>query len=205
MKKSTIIKGLSIFIILFVVINYLTINIVPAEQLELSESKTTGKINNIVVLLKFADDEDAYNNKYDEIKEVFNKNNGNSLKHYIKTMSNNKLTVDSTFYPLDDNGNVYAYEVNNNASYYEKISEDNPYGYSDFDGSERERELLIEALTKVKNQIPKDLNIDHDNDGVVDSIVFIQPKKTNWGEILWSHKDEFVDEDLEINGKKLGY
>lgn len=44
MKKSTIIKGLSIFIILFVVINYLTINIVPAEQLELSESKTTGKI-----------------------------------------------------------------------------------------------------------------------------------------------------------------
>lgn len=205
MKKSTRIKGLSIFIILFVVINYLTINIVPAEQLELSESKTTGKINNIVVFLKFADDEDAYNNKYDEIKEVFNKNNGNSLKHYIKTMSNNKLTVDSTFYPLDDNGNVYAYEVNNNASYYEKISEDNPYGYSDFDGSERERELLIEALTKVKNQIPKDLNIDHDNDGVVDSIVFIQPRKTNWGEILWSHKDEFVDEDLEINRKKLGY
>ena len=102
MKKSTIIKGLSIFIILFVVINYLTINIVPAEQLELSESKTTGKINNIVVFLKFADDEDAYNNKYDEIKEVFNKKNGNSLKHYIKTMSNNKLTVDSTFYPLDD-------------------------------------------------------------------------------------------------------
>mgnify|MGYP007107925324 FL=1 len=63
MKKSTIIKGLSIFIILFVVINYLTINIVPAEQLELSESKTTGKINNIVVLLKFADDEDAYNKR----------------------------------------------------------------------------------------------------------------------------------------------
>ena len=205
MKKSTIIKGLSIFIILFVVINYLTINIVPAEQLEPSESKTTGKINNIVVFLKFADDEDAYNNKYDEIKEVFNKKNGNSLKHYIKTMSNNKLTVDSTFYPLDDNGNVYPCEVNNNASYYEKLSEDNPYGYSDFDGSERERELLIEALTKVKNQIPKDLNIDHDNDGVVDSIVFIQPRKTNWGEILWSHKDEFVDEDLEINGKKLGY
>ena len=52
MKKSTRIKGLSIFIILFVVINYLTINIVPAEQLELSESKTTGKINNIVVFLK---------------------------------------------------------------------------------------------------------------------------------------------------------
>ncbi len=65
MKKSTIIKGLSIFIILFVVINYLTINIVPAEQLEPSESKTTGKINNIVVFLMFADDEDGYNNKYD--------------------------------------------------------------------------------------------------------------------------------------------
>ena len=140
MKKSTIIKGLSIFIILFVVINYLTINIVPAEQLELSESKTTGKINNIVVFLKFADDEDLYNNKYDEIKNVFNNKDGNSLKHYIKTMSNNKLTVNSTFYPLDDNGDVYPCEVNNSASYYEKLSEDNPYGYSDFDGSERERE-----------------------------------------------------------------
>jgi len=205
MKKITIIKLAYVFIILFVLINYLTINIVPAEQLQVNESKTTGKINNIVVFLKFADDEDVYNNKYDEIKAVFNNKDGNSLKHYIKTMSNNKLNIDSIFYPLDDNGNVYPCEVNNSASYYEKLSEYNPYGYSEFDGSERERDLLIEALTKIKNQIPDDLNIDHDNDGVVDSIVFIQPKKTNWGEILWSHKDEFVDEDLEINGKKLGY
>lgn len=205
MKKITIIKLAYVFIILFVLINYLTINIVPAEQLQINESKTTGKINNIVVFLKFADDEDVYNNKYDEIKAVFNNKDGNSLKHYIKIMSNNKLNIDSIFYPLDDNGNVYPCEVNNSASYYEKLSEYNPYGYSEFDGSERERDLLIEALTKIKNQIPDDLNIDHDNDGVVDSIVFIQPKKTNWGEILWSHKDEFVDEDLEINGKKLGY
>lgn len=201
MKKSTLIKILSILTILSILIVYT----VSAEEVVLSsESKTTGNINNIVVFLKFAGQKNVYNDKYEDIKKLFNNKSGNSLKHYLKTMSYNKLIVNSTFYPLNEDGNIYCCEVSDSVSYYEKLSEVNKNGYSDFDRNYREKNLLIEVLNKIKNQIPNDLNIDHDNDGIVDSIVFIEPEKRNWGEILWPHEDEFGDESLKINGKRLG-
>ena len=203
MKKSLVVKVLAICIILFM--SNITIIKAAAEvMLSNNEIKTIGKINNIVVFLKFAGEEDVYNNKYKDIKNLFNNEARSSLKHYLNTMSYNKLTVNSVFYPLDENGNICACEVNNDVSYYEKFSEYNPNGYSDYERSNRERDLLIEALAKIENQIPEDLNIDHDNDGVVDSIVFVQPKKSGWGEILWPHEDDFENESFTINGKKLG-
>lgn len=164
----------------------------------------TGLMNNLVIYIRFADQEEfpATQSTY---SSMFNGENVNSLKCYFKEVSYNQLSINSTFYPLNDGCHIISYQAPRNRNYYcpyDSIS--NPSGYKENERRQREQTLLAEAIEFVKAQIPNNLNIDYDNDGNIDNVCFIIKGGTSlWNSLLWPHRWSFTIGDTRINGKKL--
>lgn len=121
-------------------------------------TKNIGKLNNIVIFIKFSDQDEITRN-FSTYDRQFNAQNQASLSNYYKETSYNQLDVNTTFYPKAQGDKVLSYTDSHPRSYYENVSQ-NQRG-------PREQSLLKNAVNDVKNQIPKDLNVDSDNDGKV--------------------------------------
>ncbi|MDR3235577.1 MAG: M6 family metalloprotease domain-containing protein [Prevotellaceae bacterium] len=169
--------------------------------------RNRGQRNNIVVMIRFSDDADYANQ--DEMKRLFNDDSTSniSLKSYYKEVSYNLLTVDSHIYPVhhDSLYPYYSYQDSLPRAYYQRQQgEDDQYGYTnDAQRTEREFTLLQHAVDAVKDQIPADLNVDMDDDGSVDNIVFVlKGSPVGWSDILWPHAWRFYSNyTTTINGK----
>jgi len=168
------------------------------------DAPTTGAINNIVIYIRFSGETEfgQSNSVYDG---WFN-NNTNSQKNYFLEASYNQLTVNTTFYPAPSGGNVVSWQDSNPRSYYQPYNAvTNPNGYQN-DTQMRTRlfTLLQNATNGVSSQIPSGLNIDADNDGNVDNVVYIARGATDgWSDLLWPHRWSIWDRNVYINSKRV--
>ena len=168
-------------------------------------TKNTGTLNNIVIFLRFSDDTE-FNTAINVYEQMFNDvdENANSMKHYYKEVSYEKLSVNSTFYPEPQNGIVCSYQDNYPRNYYRVFSPSNPQGYSEAQKQTRLQTLLRNAVLAVRDQIPTDLDVDFDNDGNVDNICFIVKGDVEaWADLLWPQMNNFDNSFyVSINGKR---
>ncbi len=168
----------------------------------------TGRINNVVIFIRFSDEEE-FTAAPAVYSDMFNNSNAgvNSLYNYFREVSYGTLEVSSTFYPVSPGPTVLSYQDTEPRAYYMPYSTTNTLGYSDAQRSARERALLVRAVGAVAPQIPADLGIDADYDGYVDNVCFIvKGSPTAWSTLLWPHMSSMGSSGPLLAGKKVaGY
>jgi len=166
--------------------------------------RSTGDYNNIVVYIQFSDQaSEQWTLTKAETESRFNGTGIVSIKDFYKEVSNNQLNINTTFYPQSSNVYPISYTDSHPRSYYQK---DTPDGYAtDPNGSTlREHDLLKNAINYVSSQVPSSLNIDGNNDGLVDNVVFVIKGYTEgWAELLWPHRWSLFSHDVYIGSKKV--
>ncbi|HNQ43377.1 MAG TPA: M6 family metalloprotease domain-containing protein, partial [Candidatus Cloacimonadota bacterium] len=168
------------------------------------DAPTTGTINNIVVYIRFSD-ESEFGQPISTYEGWFN-SNASSQKNYFLEASFNKLTVNTTFYPAASGGNVVSWQSGNPRSYYQPYdATTNPNGYNgDTQRRDREFTLLQNAIAGVEASVPAGLNLDSDNDGRVDNVVFIISGSSGaWSSLLWPHRWAIYDRFVYLRGKRV--
>lgn len=156
---------------------------------------TKGTVINLMVFIRFADDPELLET-YSDYETQFNGEDADtpSLLNYYREVSLGALDVKTVFAPPPDDGWVTAYTDPNSRSIYRTYdSATNPLGYTTDDEARiREHTMLANALAAVEAQIPEDVDIDADDDGFVDNVIFmVQGWPDAWSDLLWPHKWEF--------------
>ena len=149
-------------------------------------NKPTEHIANVVYFVDFKDSNSNFmDGKVDKVKDMFDGNKATSLSNYIKTISYNQMNVHN-YFPQEKNGQITPYRLPNNRRYY---------------NNSNETELISTVLNNVS--VDKNYNIDMNNDGYVDNVIFIfGAKKGEDGDVLWAHKANH-NGATEVNGKKV--
>ncbi len=166
---------------------------------------TIGEINNLVIFIRFADQEE-FTEPFSIYENMFNAPGQNSMYQYYAEVSDEQLEIFSHSYPLPNGNQIISYQSPNPRGYYlvyHPVS--NPIGYqTDQQRTQREHELLQAAVQCVESQIPPDLDIDNDDDGLVDNIVFIIQGGTGaWADLLWPHMWVLYSIDVYIHGVQV--
>jgi M6 family metalloprotease-like protein len=163
-----------------------------------------GLINSLVIFIRFSD-ETEFPLTVEGVDGMFNSTQSgtNSLRNYFTEASYGLFTISSTYYPPPASGTVVSFKDTNPRAYYQPYSTSNPTGYNGQLGQlSREMDLLSKATDTIKDEVPKDLNIDVNNDGYVDSVVFVvRGSVDGWAELLWPHMSTLVLMSKDINGK----
>lgn len=176
------------------------------------QSKEAKVMNNIVIFIRFADDNPA-----DEPIEYYqNIYNGASMsvQDYYTSVSYGKFSISTTFYPTSSNNLVVWYQDSNNRNYYRPYNATtNPIGYDpDEEGysnpksqTYREHTLLKNAVEAVAGSIPGSIDLDINGDGYVDVVSFIiAGTNDSWNDLLWPHQWSLWSKSAFINGKQVG-
>ncbi|MBR6775945.1 MAG: T9SS type A sorting domain-containing protein [Bacteroidales bacterium] len=163
-----------------------------------------GVYNNIVVFIKFKGDADMTTSA-STVESMFNANGyyDISMNNYFKKATYNQLSMVSHYYPLPEGDKVIAYEDIYPRNYYQPYNPvTNPDGYTD--QAEREFPLLKRAIEFIADQIPDTLDIDRNNDGYVDNVIFVVKGNVgDWAELLWPHMWSMYGEEAYIHGKRV--
>jgi M6 family metalloprotease-like protein len=179
----------------------------PANPWGILNTPTTGTINNLIIFIRFSD-EAEFTDSVSYYDSLFNASasGDNSVLNYFLEVSYNQLTVSSTYYPTPSEGIVVSYQDSQPRAYYQPYnSVTNPTGYSgDTERTTREHTLLANAVSAISSQVPTSLNIDGDNDGYVDNVIFIvSGSPTGWNSLLWPHMWSLYSQTAYINGKRV--
>lgn len=165
-----------------------------------------GTMTNILIFVRFAD-QPEFDSPLSVYKAKFEGSTAASLslKTYYESISYNQFHCAAAYFPAPNGETVISYKDIHVRDYYRKkeVSPDSGYATAD-DGNLRMAKLHDRAINAIKSQIPTTLNIDSDNDGNVDNIVFVmRGSPEGWGEVLWPVQGNFAFEE-QINGKKIG-
>ncbi len=163
----------------------------------------TGTMENIVIFIRFSD-EAEFGEAISGYDEDFNSTTpgDSSMKAYFDEVSYNQLTINSTFYPTPGT-NVVSYQDAQPRAYYQPYNAaTNITGYSTSgERTTREHTLLKNAVDAVSSQVPVGLDVDGDNDGRVDNVVFIvKGFPDGWSDLLWPHRWALYSQTASING-----
>ena len=170
-----------------------------------------GELNNLVIYIRFSD-ETEFPPKGEIFYNYFNEDNPgrSSMYAYFKALSNEKTFIFSTFYPDGCSGEVIvSYQDIHPRSYFQPYNATtNPNGYQGGDnGSERtqrEHQLLKRAVEAVADQIPEELDLDFNGDGLVDNICFVVKGAPGaWASLLWPHRWALYTESVYIHGQRV--
>ena len=167
-----------------------------------------GHINNLVVFIRFADD-DPFVNEFSSVQNMFNDSTPgtSSMYNYFKAATYNQLAITSTFYPPQSGTTILSYQDEYNRSYFEPLSSSNPDGYDeddDYERTYREHALLARAVQAIADMVPADLDIDYNDDGYVDNVVFVvRGDVGDWNALLWPHRWSLYNENAYINGLRV--
>ncbi|MBO4645376.1 MAG: M6 family metalloprotease domain-containing protein [Bacteroidales bacterium] len=164
-----------------------------------------GRMNNLVVFIRFADD-GQFTNNFNTVEAMFNDSTGTrqSMYSYFKSVTYNQLEIHSTFYPIQTGDVILSYQDSYSRNYFQPQSAANPNGYPDGDQGVREHALLKRAINAIASQVPADLDIDYDNDGYVDNVVFVVKGDVgDWNDLLWPHRWSLYGENVILNGKRV--
>ena len=171
-----------------------------------SKGPNTGTVNNLVVYIKFSDQTEfsdprsVYDAKFNAVGD-----DQFSLRNYFHQVSYDQLDYVSHHFPTcEPNVNLSYTDSHPRAYFLPYNSVTNPTGYRDFQRTDREHQLLADALNSIASQVPSTLNIDADNDGYVDNVCFvIRGPHSAWAELLWAHRWVLYTQDVFINGKMV--
>ena len=165
-----------------------------------------GIYNNLVVFIRFAGDT-YHNTPFSDVDSMFNACNYESvsLRNYYHHTSYNQLDLRSFFYPEPDGQTVLSYEDINPKQYYQPYDPtSNPIGYQDYERAEREFSLLERAINYVEGMVPDTLDLDYNEDGMVDNVVFVIKGETGeWNSLLWPHRWTIYDRYVPLNGLRV--
>ncbi len=163
-----------------------------------------GVYNNIVVFIKFKGDADMTTSA-STMESMFNANGyyDISMNNYFKKATYNQLSMVSHYYPMPEGDKIIAYEDIYPRNYYQPYNPTtNPEGYTN--QAEREFPLLKRAIESIADQIPDTLDIDRNNDGYVDNVIFVVKGNVgDWAELLWPHMWSMYGEEAYIHGKRV--
>jgi M6 family metalloprotease-like protein len=164
-------------------------------------------INNIVIFIRFSDEaEFTGNDKISKYDSIFNSTTAVSLYNYYQEASYKKLALTTTFYPKTTDL-VLSYQDSHPRSYYkpyDSATAKDGYPSTGSERTNREMQLLNDAVNFVKSEIPTDLNIDMNNDGYVDNVCFIVSGTTTaWNTLLWPHRWTLSTKQVTINNKRV--
>lgn len=181
------------------------------QKSKLKSVSDTIRINNIVLFIRFSDDDKyttdttVYHNLYNNETEAYN-----SMYNYYQEVSYGKAFIKSYLYPNSTNNNIISYQDTVSRGFFQPYSEvDNPQGYdpdSDDESRNREFDLLERALNYLNANItiPESLDLDYDNDSLVDNISFIiKGDSEGWSDLLWPHNWALYDRIIKINGYRV--
>lgn len=166
---------------------------------------TIGDLNNVVVFIRFADQEE-FTEPFSQYENMFNAADQSSMYQYFAEVSDEQLDITSHFYPLPNGNSIVSYQSPNPRGYYLVYNAvTNPIGYqNDQQRRQREHELLQAAIQYVEPQIPPDLDLDNDDDGLVDNVCFIIKGATGaWADLLWPHMWVLYSIDVFIHGVQV--
>lgn len=165
-----------------------------------------GVFSNLTVFIRFKNDTEIQT-PASTVNAMFNGNNDEdeSMRKFYKQFSYNQIHINSYFYPEFNGDIVMSYEDIYTRNYYRPYNAStNPIGYLPEERAEREFDLLQRAIEYVTPMIPEDLNIDCNNDGVVDNMVFVVKGNVgDWSDLLWPHQWWFYERDIFIHGIKV--
>ncbi|MEZ5195149.1 MAG: M6 family metalloprotease domain-containing protein [Bacteroidales bacterium] len=167
--------------------------------------KNEGTLNNLVVYIRFSDQNEFPEDTMQYYNMFNNTNFGyNSMQNYFETVSYNKISIPYWFYPQPSDSYVLSYQDTYPRSYfmpYDPVT--NPNGYQSGQSGEREHALLKRACLFIEDEVPEILNLDKNNDGYIDNMVFIiRGATTAWATLLWPHRWALYNETVYINGKR---
>ena len=167
-----------------------------------------GTLNNLVILIRFADDSEI-TRPYSEIDDMFNGSaiNSTSMYNYFRQASYGALEIPSHIYPHPNGDHVVSYQDSEPKAFFQPYNPStNPIGYHDNQRALREFDLLERAVRYINQNcpVPDSINLDYDNDGFVDNVVFIVKGETGeWNDLLWPHAWSLYDRTVRINGKQV--
>lgn len=176
---------------------------------ERSGGRAEGTLNNLVIYIRFSDQEEFDSDtivNYNRFNSVVP--NANSMYNYFQEISYGQLYLPSTFYPATPDAYIRSYQDSHPRSYFMPYNAvTNPNGYQgDSQRTSREHTLLANAVTYVNlnSPVPANIDLDYNNDGNVDNVVFIvRGGPTAWSTLLWPHRWSLYTQNAFINGKRV--
>ena len=170
------------------------------------------ELTNLVIFMRFADDEEI-DHSFADIDTMFNAKTPGylSVYNFYDALSYGKIHYNTIYTNDIHDGQIVSYVDSHPRGYYEPYSASNPIGYQGelpFMGiCMREAELLAAAIHYVDslNLVDDDVVLDGDGDGDIDNISFVVKGGVGaWASILWPHMEYFphdsIDFPVEING-----
>ena len=164
------------------------------------------ELTNLVVFLRFADDEEI-DHSFADIDSMFNGRTPGflSVYNFYDALSYGHIHYNTVYTNNIQNGVIVSYVDSMPRAYFEPYSESNPIGFlpeeQPFMGvSMREAQLLGRAVRYLDSMHLVDANIvlDGDGDGDIDNISFIVKGGTgSWYSILWPHMEYFPHDSLD--------
>ena len=168
------------------------------------DAPTSGQINQVNIFIRFADDP-QFSLPRSYYNQIFQNDEGEpSLQHYFSEISDDELYIRTYHYPATTNDVNIAYVDENDRSYYQPYSPNNPNGYTDDQRTAREHALLANAVSFVESDISASIDLDGNNDGLVDGVSFvIYGEPGDWATLLWPHRWALYSEDVFINNVQV--
>lgn len=164
---------------------------------------TKGLVNSMCIYISFADDS-VFTRDRAYFKGLWSATDKSSVQDYFKEISYNALNLQIHHFPVSPDTITVSYKDIHPRNYYLPKSGSNPDGY-DGDNAEREHSMLKRAVEFIQNQLPADLNVDMNDDGMVDNVCFvIQGPSSAWADLLWPHAWSLFSYDVRIKGAKIG-
>ena len=170
------------------------------------KSPHKGVLNNIIVYIRFYDDE-SFDLSRENYNTKFNAENAISLKNYYNEVSYGRLSIESSHFPENTDSVNNSYKDPNSRGFYQPYNETtNTLGYkTSTESRDREHYLLDRAIRSVKNEIESIFTpeqLDGDNDGQVDQMCFIiRGNNSSWSNLLWAHRWTLSTTDTYIHNK----
>jgi M6 family metalloprotease-like protein len=163
---------------------------------------TKGLVNSLCIYISFADDSLFTRNRA-YFKDMWSATDKSSVQDYFKETSYNLLNLEIYHYPVSPDSVTVSYKDIYPRNYYLPKTTTNPDGY-DSDAGNREHSMLKRAVEFVQNQIPANVDVDKNKDGVVDNICFvIQGNSSAWADLLWPHAWGLYSFDVRVKGARI--
>ncbi len=166
---------------------------------------TKGLVNSLCIYISFADDS-VFTYDRAHFKQMWEASDRSSVKDYFHEVSYGELDLEISHFPVSPDTITVSYVDIYPRNYYLPKSATNPEGY-DGNNAAREHSMLKRAVESIQNQIPNDLVVDMNSDGIVDNVCFvIKGQSSAWADLLWPHAWSLYSYDVRIKGAKInGY
>ena len=178
--------------------------------------KNKGELSNLVCFLRFNDEDnkEQFDKPISYYETMFNAEveGANSVYSYFREASYNQLFWKSSFFPKSDGTQIISYKAKNERGYYREKNSINDLGYSnETEKAAREQALIKELAAYLSENLPDDVVIDANNDGLLDNICIIVSGNSDLSSkyMLWPHRSDLALPDekaIYVKGKKIvGY